>query len=216
MSVPGFDLLDKYKYVLFFGLLAVILVGICIAITRYAGKSETEESLKKFSLKILDLRSNNKLNEAHASAKNSKKMVKLKDHVDFQAFKNSEFYRNWTSKNSDLSIPSLKMYGFCVILMLNYEQIRSEVIRESFVYLTEHAFLNIPGVCSRPRLNQIMLDFQSIFVKNLQPRDLNEKDLWNAVRFMDLYALYFLFIENPKVATAYNFNQFVYLEPSEN
>lgn len=191
----------------------ISIVAVCFLLPKYYKLKKPQNNLKKFSCDLLDAREN--LNNLNTQPEKENDMVKLYSHPDFLAIYETEFFRKWIKNIEHTLIPSKKMYGFCSVLITNYEQIRQEIIQETFIYLTKHAFLNIPGVCSKNKLQEIMAHFQSVFIKNETAKDLNQDDLWDAVRFMDLYSLYFLFIENPRLAMTYNFKQFCYFEEDE-
>jgi len=202
---------------LLFAIFALIsIAAMCFLLPKYYKLKKPQNNLKKFSSDLLDaLENKENLNTLKIQPKGENDMIKLYNHTDFLAIYETEFFRKWIKNIENTVIPSKKMYGFCSILTTNYEQIRQEIIQETFIYLTEHAFLNIPGVCPRDKLHEIMTHFQSVFIKNETAKDLNQADLWEVVRFMDLYSLYFLFIENPRLAMTYNFKQFCYFEEAE-
>lgn len=186
-----------------------ILLGIAFySIISYNRSKKPLKNLKEFSMRMNEIITNQIETTKIDLYDTPNNLIYLKSHSDFIAIRTTEYFRNWICKYENFLIPHLKAYGFCTILTKNYKQIREEVMVDSFIFLAEHAFLNIPGVCSKSELETLLKKYQKIFVENEKITTLACNQIWELMGFMDLYSLYFLFVENPEMATSYAFEQF--------
>lgn len=157
--------------------------------------------LKQFSSEFLKLTSNDpkripKYNEYLLW----KSISNIKYHQDFFPFNYTHFLNNFVTGFKKRWIPNQNLFGFCAILTVNYDKIRSDIVAPAFLSNVESTFLKSFPTCDLVNLKGAFSGAQKIVISRETILEFTREELVFVTEFMKLYFLYLYSLENPEMA----------------
>jgi len=186
-------------------LLVVFIAGIPLLMLFYIlsnfRRVLTYIRLKQFSSEFLKLTSNDpkrilKYNEYLMW----KSIIHIKHHPDFFPFYQTHFLNDFVTGFKKRCIPSQSLFGFCAILTVNYDKIRSGIVVPAFLSNVESIFRKIFPTCNIIKLKSAFSEAQKIVASHETILELTREELIFVTEFMKLYFLYLYALENPEMA----------------